>query len=272
MKVLVACEESQEVCKAFRALGHEAYSCDFEPCSGGHPEWHLQCDALELLKMRWDMILAFPPCTYLSNAGARHLFPKGKLNEERYLKGLAAKKFFMEFYNADCQKIAIENPVSSRIFEMPPHSQEIQPFQFGHPVQKKTRLWLKGLPPLIPTKIVKPECNCHEAGSWFTKGGTERQKNRSKTFSGIANAMAQQWGSERLLSGEIAPVKQEEHSQTNYVKITRMSMIEMTKFLESGACTHCVFREHAFCHKPNGYKCEDGIGKWLEQEEGKKNE
>ena len=102
MRILVACEESQEVCKAFRALGHEAYSCDIEPCSGGHPEWHLQVDALELLKMKWDMILAFPPCTYLSNAGAKHLFRGGKLNEERYKKGIAAKEFFLSFLNADC--------------------------------------------------------------------------------------------------------------------------------------------------------------------------
>ena len=110
MKILVACEESQEVCKAFRALGHEAYSCDIEPCSGGHPEWHLQADALELLKMQWDMILAFPPCTYLSNAGARHLFRGGQLNQERYAKGLKAKEFFLKFLNADCPRICVENP------------------------------------------------------------------------------------------------------------------------------------------------------------------
>ena len=194
MRVLVACEESQEVCKAFRALGHEAYSCDIEPCSGGHPEWHLQCDALEMLKLPWDMILAFPPCTYLSNAGAKHLFRGGKLNQERYQKGLKAKAFFMEFLNADCPHICVENPVSSRIYEMPPCTQEIQPYQFGHPVTKKTRLWLKGLPPLTPTDVVEPQCNCHEAGTWFMKGGTDRQKNRAKTFPGIAKAMAEQWG------------------------------------------------------------------------------
>ena len=194
MKVLVACEESQEVCRAFRALGHEAYSCDIEPCSGGHPEWHLQCDALEMLKLPWDMIIAHPPCTYLSNAGARHLFKNGVLNQERYQKGLEAKAFFMRFLNADCPKICVENPVSSRIFEMPSHTQEIQPWMFGHPVQKKTRLWLKGLPPLEQTKIVNPEVGCHEAGTWFMKGGKERQKNRSKTFPGIAKAMAEQWG------------------------------------------------------------------------------
>lgn len=104
LRVTAACEESQAVCKAFRALGHEAYSCDIEPCSGGHPEWHLQVDALELLKMRWDMILAFPPCTYLSNAGAKHLFRGGKLNQERYQMGLAAKAFFLNFLNADCPR------------------------------------------------------------------------------------------------------------------------------------------------------------------------
>lgn len=100
----------------------------------------------------------------------------------------------MEFLNADCSHICVENPVSSRIYEMPPSTQEIQPYQFGHPVSKKTRLWLKGLPPLKPTKIVNPEVGCHEAGTWFMKGGKDRQKNRSKTFPGIAKAMTEQWG------------------------------------------------------------------------------
>lgn len=193
MAILVACEESQAVTIALRKLSYEAYSCDIEPCSGGHPEWHLQQDVTELLKIKWDMIIAFPPCTYLSNAGAKHLFRGGNLNQERYKKGLEAKAFFMLFYNADCPRIAIENPVSSRIYEMPKHTQEIQPWQFGHPVQKKTRLWLKGLPLLKPTNIVEPKCNCHEAGTWFMKSGKDRQKNRSKTFPGIAKAMAEQW-------------------------------------------------------------------------------
>lgn len=193
MRILVACEESQAVANELRRLGHEAYSCDLEPCSGGHPEYHLQTDVTELLKMKWDMILAFPPCTYLSNAGAKHLFRGGTLNQERYQKGLAAKEFFLMFLNADCPRIAVENPVSSKIFEMPPWTQEIQPWQFGHRVQKKTRLWLKGLPPLIPTDIVDYHCSCHEAGTWFMKGGKDRQKNRSKTFPGIAKAMAEQW-------------------------------------------------------------------------------
>jgi hypothetical protein len=194
MKVLVACEESQAVTIELRKLGHDAYSCDIEPCSGGHPEWHLQLDVSELLKMKWDMIIAFPPCTYLSNAGAKHLFKGKKLNEERYQKGLEAKGFFLMLYNADCPRVAIENPISSKIYEMPIHTQEVQPYMFGHPVQKKTRLWLKGLPNLTPTEIVDPKANCHEAGTWFMKGGKDRQKNRSKTFPGIATAMAKQWG------------------------------------------------------------------------------
>lgn len=194
MKILVACEESQAVTIELRKLGHEAYSCDIEPCSGGHPEWHLQSDALELLKIKWDMIIAFPPCTYLSNAGAKHLFKGKKLNEERYKKGLEAKEFFLTFYNADCPRVAVENPISSKIYEMPEHTQEIQPYMFGHAVQKKTRLWLKGLPKLTPTNVVEPQTNCHEAGTWFMKGGKDRQKNRSKTFPGIAKAIAEQWG------------------------------------------------------------------------------
>lgn len=142
------------------------------------------------------MIIGFPPCTYLSNAGARHLFKGGRLNQERYQKGIEAKEFFLKILNEKCEKICVENPVSSRIYEIPPYTQEIQPFQFGHRVKKKTRLWLKGLPNLQPTEIVKPECGCHESGTWFMKGGKERQKNRSKTFQGVAKAMAQQWCSD----------------------------------------------------------------------------
>ena len=196
MKVLVACEESQAVTIELRKLGHEAYSCDIEPESGGHPEWHLQTDVTQLLKIKWDMIIAFPPCTYISNAGAKHLWRGHELNQERYAKGLEAKEFFMMFYNADCPKIAIENPISSAIFDMPPFSQYIQPYMFGVPTSKKTRLWLKGLPELKPTNIVDPKSNCHEAGTWFMKGGTDRQKNRAKTFSQVAAAMATQWAGE----------------------------------------------------------------------------
>lgn len=219
MKILIACEESQTVCKAFREKGHEAYSCDILPCSGGHPEWHIQGDAIEeAYSGKYDMMIAHPPCTYLSNAGARFLYPKGVLNEERYKKGLDGKKFFMKLLNAPIDKICVENPVSSKIFALPPFSQEIQPYQFGHPYTKKTRLWLKNLPLLEHTSEVVPKSawissntggkkrgqkyqivdtllqSTKLAGNWFNKGGTkERQMARSKTFPGIAEAMANQW-------------------------------------------------------------------------------
>lgn len=202
MRVLVACEESQAVCKAFRSLGHEAYSCDIEPCSGGYPEWHLQVDALELLKMQWDIILAFPPCTYLTNAGAVRMRVKGEIVSERYEKAMQAKEFFMKFLNADCEKIAIENPVPMKIVGLPPYDQIIQPYQFGHPYSKRTCLWLKGLPPLFATEIVAehtPWVNggCKDANGNYRKvqGRKERDpKTKAKTFSGIARAMAEQWG------------------------------------------------------------------------------
>lgn len=216
MKILVACEESQEVCKAFRAKGHEAYSCDLQEPSGGHPEWHILGDALDAVRGgrivtmdgethsvgTWDMLIAHPPCTYLSNAGACRLYPhKGKLDVARYQKGLEAKAFFMRFYDAEIQRIAVENPVSSKVFEMPPHTQEIQPWMFGHPYTKKTRLWLKRLSPLYPTDIVKPIAPYVPSGTGrknrSTYGAAKRgedAKNRSKTFTGIAKAMAEQWG------------------------------------------------------------------------------
>lgn len=212
MKVLVACEESQAVTKELRRLGHEAYSCDIMECSGGHPEWHIRWDALALVNGRcsfmtcdgelhkidgkWDMLIAHPPCTYLSNAGARFLYPKGVLNEERLAKGLEAKEFFMGFINADCDRIAVENPVPTRVYGLPPYAQTIQPWMFGHPVQKKTCFWLKGLDPLVPTDVVEERQSTKIAGNWFNHGGKERQKNRAKTFPGIAKAMAEQWAGE----------------------------------------------------------------------------
>jgi len=219
MKILVACEESQAVTIELRKLGHEAYSCDIIECSGGHPEWHIMQDVLPLLNGRckfstcdgvlhsvsdrWDMIIAHPPCTYLSNAGAARLFPqKGVLNEERYRKGLEAKEFFMRFYNADCDKIAIENPIPTRIYELPKYTQIIQPYEYGHPYSKKTCLWLKGLPKLTPTEIITDGIiSWVSGGSKDHKGNPRKNKGtvirdslrRSKTFPGIAKAMAEQW-------------------------------------------------------------------------------
>lgn len=206
MKVLIACEESQAVTKEFRKLGHEAYSCDTEPCSGGHNEWHLQQDVAELLQQYWDMIIAFPPCTYLSNAGACRLYPtKGNIDPIRYKKGLEAKKFFMLFYNSKCKKVIIENPVSSKVFKMPTHTQEIQPYEHGHPYSKKTRLWIRGVKPLKPTNIVENTGPYVPAGTGRkdrSKYGVAKRaggdsKNRSKTFHGIAKAMADQWGGKK---------------------------------------------------------------------------
>lgn len=218
MRVLVACEESQEVCKAFRALGHEAYSCDIQECSGGRPEWHIQCDVLGILEPppmiftcddnwhhipRWDLIIAHPPCTFISNAGARWLYAGGELNEARYKNGVDGKAFFMRFLEADCPKIAVENPIPSTVYDMPPYTQIIQPYEFGEPWSKKTCLWLKGLPPLQPTDIVQDHRPYCSSGSYSGthdpkyKGATRKggsAKSRSKTFPGIARAMAEQWG------------------------------------------------------------------------------
>lgn len=211
MKILIACEESQRVCTAFRELGHEAYSCDVLPCSGGHPEWHIQGNVLDIIGngdkrialqngdgfdiQKWDMMIAHPPCTYLTNAGAVHYYGKKAKNvEERKKKGFEAKEFFLALLNAPIEKICVENPYPLKMFELPEHNQIIQPFEHGHPFRKKTCLWLKNLPKLEPTNIIQEKQSTKIAGNWFNKGGKERQKNRSKTFEGIAKAMAQQWG------------------------------------------------------------------------------
>jgi len=192
MKILVACEYSGTVRDAFAAKGHDAWSCDILPTeSKGN---HIQGNALKHLDKGWDMMIAHPPCTYLSNAGARFLYPKGILNEERYKKGLEAKKFFMALYNAPIKYICVENPISSKIFDLPKHSQTIQPYEYGHPFSKATRLWLKNLPLLQPTNKIKFKESTKIPGNWFNKGGKDRQKNRSKFFNGFAEAMADQWG------------------------------------------------------------------------------
>lgn len=192
MEILVACEESQAVTIELRRLGHEAYSCDIEPCSGGHPEWHLQQDVTPLLKRHWDMIIAFPPCTHLAVSGAAWFEQKRK--DGRQQEGI---DFFMMFANADCERIAIENPVGimSSVYKKP--SQIVQPYEYGHMEQKKTCLWLKGLPLLQPTNNVYDQMielpkNKRERLHYLPPS-PERAKLRSKTFPGIAKAMAEQW-------------------------------------------------------------------------------
>ena len=213
MKVLVACEESQAVTIELRKLGHEAYSCDIEPCSGGHPEWHIQDDVLPLLNggtfvtsdnapsrtvLKWDMIIAFPPCTHLCVSGARH-FAK-KIADGRQQQGI---DFFMMFANADCDKIAIENPIGIMSSKWRKPNQIIQPYHFGEPYSKSTCLWLKGLPELIHTNVLqRPEKGWENQsftpdgryGGFNGKFSTALQ--RSKTFPGIARAMAEQWAGE----------------------------------------------------------------------------
>lgn len=217
MKILVACEESQAVTIELRLSGHEAYSCDIIDQSGGHPEWHIMQDVLPLLngnctfktmdgiehtiQGKWDMIIAFPPCTKTSNAGARHLWKGGKLNVSRYYEGLCGKALFLAIWAADCDKVVIENPTPSKVFEYPEPTQAIQPFEYGHPFTKKTLLWERGVDPLKPTNIVQPERTWCPSGSYSGKHGEkhrgmftkDRAKNRSKTFPGIAKAMAEQW-------------------------------------------------------------------------------
>lgn len=193
MRILVACEFSAVVRDAFRKLGHDAYSCDIVP-SEGDAKYHIQGDALEILDGGWDLMIAHPPCTYLSRVATRHLYKNGVLNEKRYKMGVEAKDFFMKLYNADIPRIAVENPVPFKIFELPKYSQIVQPYYFGEPMTKATCLWLKNLPLLKPTNMVVPGLRCEVAGSWYSVGGKDRQKKRSRTFDGIAQAMAEQWG------------------------------------------------------------------------------
>lgn len=202
MRVLIGCEESQIVCKAFRDKGHEAYSCDIQPCGGGHPEWHIQGDAIDVAySQQWDLAIFHPPCTFISKAGARWMYLKaGELNNDRYLKAMVAKDFFMKLLNAPILKIAVENPQPLNIVGLPPATTYVQPYEFGHPYSKKTLLWLKGLQPLMPTHLVaeyKPYLPSNTGGAKRGQKATFKsisQKESSKTFPGIAKAMAEQWG------------------------------------------------------------------------------
>jgi hypothetical protein len=199
-KILIACEESQRVTKEFRSLGFKAFSCDIQDCSGGHPEWHIKGDAIkEAYSGKYDLMIAHPPCTYLSNAGARWLYPKGILNKNRYTKGLKAKEFFMKLLNAPIDKICVENPLPSKIFNLPKHTQTIQPYQFGEPYSKKTLLWLKNLPLLKHTNVIdnyKPYLPSNTGGKKRGQSYTFvyiSKIDSSKTFIGVAKAIANQW-------------------------------------------------------------------------------
>ena len=213
-RVLVACEESQAVCKAFRKLGHEAFSCDIQPCSGGHPEWHYQHDVFEVLNMGWDLMIGFPPCTYLTVTGARWMWNKdGTKNQKRWDDQLKGIQFVRALFESSVPRIALENPIGALSTQWKKPSQIIQPYFFGDEAQKTTCLWLKNLPPLNHAKVIdlfnskithvgKGEMVTTSTGKTFSRWywetsigkGAERSKLRSKTFPGIANAMAEQWG------------------------------------------------------------------------------
>lgn len=228
LKVLVACEESQRVCKAFRYRGHEAYSCDIVDQSGGHPEWHIKGDCVPLLDGnckfvtqggveveivgQWDLIISHPPCTYLTNGGAVRMFrreikeypPYGTfqmVNIDRLKKGILARDFFLRCLNAKCDSVVVENPIPMSIYMLPKASQVLQPYEFGEPYSKKTYLWIRGLPPLMPTQLVAERSPFINGGggrlerpNYKGKKFASGSKNRSETFPGIAKAMAEQWG------------------------------------------------------------------------------
>lgn len=218
LDVLVACEESQVVSSAFRSLGFNAFSCDIVPCSGSHPEYHILGDCsplldgfcsfftqdgvLHSLSKTWDIIIAHPPCTYLTKCGARFMFPGKQLDLNRFSKALSAKEFFLSFLNCNCSHVAVENPVPLKVVGLPPPSDFVEPYFFGDPFSKKTYLWLKNLPPLFRTL----ECPYHLP--WVNSsypghnGFASSARSRSRTFPGIAYAMASQWSS-FLLGGVV---------------------------------------------------------------------
>lgn len=222
MNVLVACEESQRVCLSFRELGHNAFSCDIQDCSGGKPEFHIKGNVLDYLNVdytqdpdngipfftcdgkfhcvaKWDMLIAFPPCTYFSRINFLNYYRNGVFNEKRFNDAKPFIELFLSIWNADCERICIENPVPFKLFNdiLPNYSMTLQPYEFGEPYSKKTCLWLKGLPPLVPT------CKVLSHKPYVVLNGNlingkfdikEQSKFRSKTFPAIARAMALQWG------------------------------------------------------------------------------
>lgn len=197
---LIACERSQVECSAFREQGVIAFSCDIQACAGGHPEWHIQGDVTPFLKgqryfytadgtlhhvKQWDLIIAHPPCTYLSKAGSTLLFPKGKLDPIRYAHGIVAKTFFQMCLDAKANFVAVENPTPNLIWELPKPNQVLQPYEFGHPFQKRTLLWLRNLPPIMPEVY-----SCGRK-SWVYN--SRLANTRSRSFENVAKAMARQW-------------------------------------------------------------------------------
>jgi len=203
MTILVGCEASQVVCIAFRALGHEAYSCDLLPCYGGHPEWHFQEDVFSVLRrMKFDLCIFHPPCTYLTTTGNKWMKPEFRDRfPDRLEQREDAVEFFMKLSRVDCDKIAIENPAGIMSTRWRKPDQYIHPYYFGDPHSKKTGLWLKGLPKLVPTNMVEPDMYIYKNGgrdsTWHMESlklpPEERARVRSKTFPGFANAMASQW-------------------------------------------------------------------------------
>ena len=198
MKILIACEFSGIVRNEFIKIGHDAVSCDI--IDSELPGPHIKDDVLNHLNENWEMMIAHPPCTYLSNAGNRHLYKNPgifnkQINNDRYKIGLLGKEFFMKLYNANINKICVENPVPNKLYDLPKYTQIIQPYEFGHPYQKRTCLWLKNLPMLKSANIIKNAISTNNA-DWFNNCGMgdKRRKNRSRTFKGIAEAMANQWG------------------------------------------------------------------------------
>lgn len=208
LNVLIVCEESQAVCQAFRKLGHTAFSSDIQKCSGGHPEWHILGNCLDVIngscsfvtedgqqhciKDEWDIVIGHPPCTYLSIASANKMFhPPGHVNQERYQKAMLAKEFFMQIFNCKCKYIAVENPTPLKIVGLPKPSCVIQPYEFGEKYCKRTLLWLKNLPILFPTlHVTEYKCWVQAHGGGMP---ANTPKMRAKTFPGIAKAMAEQW-------------------------------------------------------------------------------
>ena len=224
MRVLIACEESQVVCKAFRERGHEAFSCDLEPCSGGHPEWHIQDDAIKHIDDGWDMMIAHPPCTRLANSGVRWLHERnlwGELED--------AIEFFLALKNAPIPAIVLENPIPHKyaVKKIGKYDQIVQPWQFGHGETKATCLWLKNLPPLQPTDIVEGR----EQRIWKMRPSADRAKQRSKTYTGIAEAMAKQWGN-------FIPPTGTPEATINMLKYLPVNGLPMVDFMYYHKSTH----------------------------------